>query len=702
MYPFMKVLMVAPTKPLCQQHYETILKEVNGISEDDVLLLTGSLRKNIRSEKWEKAHIIVATPQTVESMINSGMNLSDICLLIIDEAHRSVGNYSYVHIVEHYSEFAKKPLILGLTASPGGDLEKIRDIIENLKINAVEIRSYNDEDVKPYIHQIELEWIGVDLPQEYKKLQEKILGFIKDKIKELKEKGVKISSRPSKRELLELQQVIRRDLSKGFSYGSAYIASLLAVIIKMSYALELLESQGLKPFYNYLKKLLDEGTRKESKAAASIVKSVSFKEVLYKAGILINSNSVHPKIDVMLKTIKETLKKNKHCKIIIFTQYRDTAQLILESIEKENINGKIFVGQQKKKGTGLSQKEQKRVIEDFRNNLFNVLVSTSIGEEGLDIPEVDLVLFYEPIPSIIRHIQRRGRTGRHKEGRVIILYTKKSIDEAYRWTVYHKYKEMFRSIHKLANEMKIKNKEEEKNTKGLLDFIEDIPEINKKEGSLMESVPSENIDIIIDYREKNSSVVKNLLKKNLRIKFENLPVGDFVIGPVVIELKTIPDFVASIIDNRLIDQLSRLIKEEKPILLIQGEEDLYSVRKVKESSINGMLSSIAIDYGIPILWTKNPTETASLLEAIVNRFKNRPTNYNLHPRKPIKTKELQEYVVSSLPGIGSMLAKRLLKRFKTIKGILEADIKELQEIEGIGKLKAVKIKEVLESEWKEE
>jgi len=562
MYPFMKVLMVAPTKPLCQQHYETILKEVNGISEDDVLLLTGSLRKNIRSEKWEKAHIIVATPQTVESMINSGMNLSDICLLIIDEAHRSVGNYSYVHIVEHYSEFAKKPLILGLTASPGGDLEKIRDIIENLKINAVEIRSYNDEDVKPYIHQIELEWIGVDLPQEYKKLQEKILGFIKDKIKELKEKGVKISSRPSKRELLELQQVIRRDLSKGFSYGSAYIASLLAVIIKMSYALELLESQGLKPFYNYLKKLLDEGTRKESKAAASIVKSVSFKEVLYKAGILINSNSVHPKIDVMLKTIKETLK--------------------------------------------------------------------------------------------------------------------------------------------LANEMKIKNKEEEKNTKGLLDFIEDIPEINKKEGSLMESVPSENIDIIIDYREKNSSVVKNLLKKNLRIKFENLPVGDFVIGPVVIELKTIPDFVASIIDNRLIDQLSRLIKEEKPILLIQGEEDLYSVRKVKESSINGMLSSIAIDYGIPILWTKNPTETASLLEAIVNRFKNRPTNYNLHPRKPIKTKELQEYVVSSLPGIGSMLAKRLLKRFKTIKGILEADIKELQEIEGIGKLKAVKIKEVLESEWKEE
>jgi len=116
--------------------------------------------------------------------------------------------------------------------------------------------------------------------------------------------------------------------------------------------------------------------------------------------------------------------------MIIFTQFRETATTISKKLnELVNINAKIFVGQAKKAGTGLNQKEQKKIIEEFSAGEINCLVSTSIGEEGLDIPEVNTVIFYEPIPSAIRSIQRTGRTARLMEGKLIILITKGTRDE---------------------------------------------------------------------------------------------------------------------------------------------------------------------------------------------------------------------------------------------------------------------------------
>ncbi len=678
-YPSMKVLMISPTRPLCQQHYNTIKKHID-IDEDKIKLFTGNLRQEKRKKEWEEAKIIVATPQTIEaSLLGGDISLRDVSLLVIDEAHRAIGNYSYVGIAKNYMKNSKRPRILALTASPGSDMEKVREVVKNLYIEEIEVRTTNDPDVKPYVKEVEIEWIGVDLSKEMKELQEIIKKAIKKRIDELKEKNIRISSRPSKKDLLALQATISKKLGEEFSYSGAWMASMIAEVIKLNYALELLESQGVIPLYKYLRKIILESEHRKSKASSNIAESSEFKELLIKTEELMRKEEKHPKIEKLIEEVRRI-----NGRIIIFTQYRDTAVMIQKELEKNNISSKIFVGQQKKGFTGLSQKEQKKIIEEFTNNEFKCLISTSIGEEGLDIPEVELVLFYEPIPSIIRYIQRKGRTGRHKEGRVVILYSKKTIDEAYRWTLYHKKREMFRAIKRLNTELK------KEATLTLKDFLRE----EKKERE-------KPIEIIIDYREKSNAVVKHLLKENISIKFANLSVGDFMIGPVVIEFKTVIDFVASIIDKRLLDQVKRLSKTEKPLIIIQGEEDIYSVRNIHKNAINGMISSIVVDYDIPLLWFKNPKETASFLYSLAKRFQGEKRDINLHVKKPSTLKEQQEYLIASIPGIGSMLAKNLLKRFKTIKAIANADIKEIEQVEGIGKKKAETIKAILEKEWEE-
>ncbi|NIP66962.1 hypothetical protein GWN63_05585, partial [Candidatus Bathyarchaeota archaeon] len=141
----------------------------------------------------------------------------------------------------------------------------------------------------------------------------------------------------------------------------------------------------------------------------------------------------HPKIAVLKSEIRRHLKNNPSTRILVFTQYRDTATHLVQELKSlHHVEAERFVGQASKEDDpGLSQEEQAQILQDFREGNLNVLVATSIAEEGLDIPAVDLVLFYEPIPSGIRHIQRKGRTGRKNIGRTVILAAKETADIAY-------------------------------------------------------------------------------------------------------------------------------------------------------------------------------------------------------------------------------------------------------------------------------
>jgi len=449
------------------------------------------------------------------------------------------------------------------------------------------------------------------------------------------------------------------------------------------YYLELLETQGIFSLFNYMDKLQKESLNTKVKAVKNIVKDLNFRSALIKVNKLYEEKVEHPKLIELQKIVEKEFKENKETKIIVFNQYRDNALDIVNKLNSiNNVNARLFVGQLKKGETGLSQKEQKKTIEEFRDGLFNVLVATSIGEQGLDIPQVKTVIFYEPISSAIRHIQRRGRTGRHEKGKVIILMTKKTRDEGYRWSAHHKEKRMYRNLENLKSKIKFN---QEKNEPKLNNFIKE-----------------KNIKIFADYREKGSGIIKELADLEINLKLEKLSNADYLLSSRVgVELKTVEDFVGSLIDGRLLEQIKNLKNNfERPLVIVEGTQDIYSVRNVHPNAIRGMLAMIAVSYGIPILFTRNFKETASLLQIIAKREQDETGSFNIHgSKKPMSIRELQEFIVSALPGVGIVLARPLLKEFKSIKNIANADKKDLEKIEKIGPKKAKQINDIVNREY---
>jgi Fanconi anemia group M protein len=687
-FPNSKILFLTVTKPLAEQIYNEI-RECIELDEDKIVLFTGSVAPKKREELWEKSIVIVSTPQCIENdIINNRLSLENVSLLIADEAHNAVKDYSYTWVAKQYHKKSRFPRIIGLTASPGSDLEKIQEVCKNLYIEEIEIRTDKDPDVKPYVHEIEINWVKVDLPKVFLEARKYLQDFLNNRLEKLKKWGILRRTNlkyVNKTELLSLQAQLRGRASSGEKDFVLWTAiSVLAEIMKVSYGLELLETQGIIPLYKYMQKMQHDAVNTKVKAVKNVVKDLNFRSAFVKVSKLYEEEVEHPKLIELQKIIDKEIKTNADKKIIVFNQYRDNAVDVVNKLNKiNNINSKLFVGQLKKGETGLTQKEQKAVLDDFRAGKFNVLVATSIGEQGLDIPQVDTVIFYEPIPSAIRQIQRRGRTGRHGEGNVIILMTKDTMDEGFRWSAHHKEKRMYRNLESLKKKLTL--------------FL------NTEEKKISSYVKENKIKIFADFREKGSGVIKELIEKDVELKLDALPNADYILSSRVgVEFKTVEDFVQSIIDGRLLQQIKSLKNDfERPLLVIEGIEDIYSVRNVHANAIRGMLAAISVGYGVPILYTKNFRDTASLLNIIAKREQEETgKDFSLHPqKKALSIKEQQEYIVSSLPGVGSALAKPLLKHFKSVKNIINAEQKELEKVEKIGKKKAEKIRDILDMEY---
>ena len=689
-FPKSKILFLTVTRPLADQIYNEI-KECTDLEENKIVLFTGFVKPEKRAELWKNATITISTPQCIQNDLISGrINLEDTSLLIADEAHNAVKDYAYTWVAQQYHKKAKYPRIIGLTASPGSDLEKIKEVCKNLYIEDIEVRTDQDPDVKPYIQEIKIEWKKVEIPSIFKEIQKFLSDFLQERIQKLKKWGVlhRTDLRyVSKKDLLQLQAQLRGKIASGEKDFVMWNSiSLLAEIMKVYHALELLETQGIPTLFKYLKNLQTESTTTKVKAVKNIVKDLNFRSALIKTQHLWNEKIEHPKL-VELQHIIEKEIKAKDIKIIVFNHYRDNALDIKDKLNRiDNVKAEIFVGQTKKGETGYTQKEQKAVLDKFRVGKFNTLVATSIGEQGLDIPQVNLVIFYEPIPSAIRFIQRRGRTGRLEKGRVIILVSKDTRDEAYSWSAHHKQKRMYRNLYSLKNKLFGSLKQ-------------------KKEVSLEKFVPEEEkLKIFVDYREKGSRVIKELVDLGFNIKLNKLENADYVLSSRVgVEIKTVEDFVESIIDGRLLQQIKNLKNNfERPVVIIEGQEDIYSIRNVHPNSIRGMLATIAVSYGIPILHTKDFKETASLFNIIAKREQEETSkDFTLHGEKrAMSLKEWQEYVISALPGVGAILSKPLLKKFKTVKKIINAKPERLERVEKIGPKKAQRIREVIDGEWK--
>jgi ERCC4-related helicase len=441
-YKHTRILIMAPTRPLVLQHllsFSSFLK----VLDDQKILVTGKISPSTRKMTWDNKSIklIFATPEVIRNDLNeSRLNLKDFGLIVFDEAHRAIKEYAYTLISKKYIEQSTNPLIVAMTASPSSDKNRIQQICNNLYIEHIEYRNEEDTDVKPYVNPIELKWEFVELSEKYRQIILLFKSMLQEKLRWLIFRGLIKKNNIEyvfKRDLLELAEILQRNLKFTLNEekGPLYLALLnQSAALSLMYCIELIESQGPFSLKTFIKRM----ESSEGKAHSLILKDSRMKDIFK----LLENVTEHPKLLYILNLCKKEkldtsanknhnvlLNDSRSTQILIFSHYRDTATHIVDELNKMGIKSFRFVGQSTRNNDiGMNQNEQSVILNSFRKKEFNVLVATSIAEEGLDIPEVKLVIFYEPVASEIRHIQRKGRTGRKSSGNVIILAAKDTVD----------------------------------------------------------------------------------------------------------------------------------------------------------------------------------------------------------------------------------------------------------------------------------
>lgn len=704
-FPDSKVIFLAPTKPLVNQHYKSFL-DLTRIPTENLNTLTGTISPEKRKEIWDDLTVAFMTPQVLQNDIISNLySIKDVSLIIFDECHRAVGDYAYCFIAKKYVDESTNPQILGLTASPGSTEEKINEIKENLFINHIEIRTDKDIDVKPYIHKVDNEWIKIKLPAEFLEIKKILEENLRDTYKLLKQQELLGSydiNQVNRKDLLKLDKVINsrisatRDENVKFQLFTA--KKLAANAIRLSHMDELIETQGLNALNEYVKKNIEKIKRNTAnKSLKELFNDIYFKRALKLIDNAKKKGIVHPKLEKLREIIHEQLSNNRDSRILVFCHFRDSVNNIVKFFEDDPvIRAHRFVGQQSKASDkGLTQKEQIKLLDEFKEGIYNTLIGTSVAEEGLDIAECDLVIFYDVVPSAIRSIQRRGRTGRKREGKVYILMAEHTRDEGYYWAEKAKEKSMNKSL-KRIKEGASKDKKEQAS---LLNFIKKEPE-NK----IKWDENTENLEIICDHRETASPVVRRLSLMGINLKLEQLTVGDYIVSERAgIERKSAQDFNDSLKDGRLFNELFNLRNNfDRPILILEGDPFINS--SIEENAIYGAISSIILNLGVILYKTKDPDETAKFLYQLAKKEHSiSKGEYKLRfDKKPIEYSRLLEYVVAGIPGVNSHRAKSLLSELKSLQELFNAEIGDLLKVENIGKKIAQEIYKISRYKYKDD
>lgn len=697
-----KILVLAPSKPLAIQH-ESTFKEFLTVPCSSI---TGAVKTDERVKRWEESQIICATPQTVESDLLKGRySLKDVSLVVFDECHHGVGSYSYVYLASRYVKESKFNLILGLTASPGSDKEKIKEVCDNLYVQNIVVKTEEDYDVRPYFNPVAIDWVRIKMSSELEKIKKHVDKALKVRLKGLKNMGIIRTVSVNKTDILRargrVQSAIARTVNPKKECFQAI--SILSAVINIQHSQELIETQGVVTFNKYVARL----RKKKTKAAKSLIQDPNFGKAIYLAREAEKHGLEHPKLKKVTDIIKKELGQNgqtklqseryvkdadqKSSKIMVFTQYRDSLEMIHQKLEKEGIKSAKFFGQASRDGEkGLTQKEQKEIIKAFKIGEYDVLLSTSVAEEGIDIPAVDLVILYEPVPSEVRMIQRRGRTGRKRSGRVKVLITNGTRDEGYYWASINKERRMKRQL--------IDPEVLEELNSNAIERME-----NEKRVKVLDPAPKkEELPVVFaDTREGNSKVIRHLSEMEIDVKVQAMAVGDYQVSDeVVIERKTAKDFVDSIVDKRLFKQARSLMEEfKRPLIILEGD-DLYN-GMINPNAIRGSIASIALDFGISIIPTRNAQDTAAMIKRIAIREQSgEKTPIQIRTdKKPVNLWEQQLFIIESLPNIGPVNAKNLLEHFGTVANIINASESQLQEVEGIGKKTAANIRKVVDSKY---
>jgi|SaaInlStandDraft_2_1057019.scaffolds.fasta_scaffold00220_26 Fanconi anemia group M protein len=443
-----RIVLVAPTTGLVAQQAK-MAKEFLKIDSERIVTLTGQDRPIKREEIWKHAKIVMATPHVIRNDARNGrILLSEIDLLIVDEAHHATGSDSMAQLGDMYLEASPKALILAATASPGVKAAKVLEIIQRLGIERLHITKRDDDLVQPYITSMDIEKHNLNLPD---KLLEIIrpLRILEAEEGELLKRGGFLTShgRITTAAIEEAQRRASAAIGKGDARGYD-AAKRIGDLRRLHRLIDLLDTQGLRCAIMYLERARGDKDRKTKRflslpPVANLLRESATKQ------------ECHPKPALVAELVSSGLENGG--KVIIFTEYRDTVNNLMEILEKiPGIKPGRFVGQASKGSQlGMKQKEQIEQLERFKEGEINVLVATSVGEEGLDVPAADSVILYEPVPSAIRAIQRRGRTARQKDGEVHILIAQGTRDEYVQQASLRREELMYRTLDSLQKQSRL-------------------------------------------------------------------------------------------------------------------------------------------------------------------------------------------------------------------------------------------------------
>ena len=451
-----KVLVLAPTRPLVLQHAEAFRAWFDGLR---TARFTGTVKRVVREGAWDSAEAVFATPELVAHDLAAGRySLADVGLIVFDEAHHAVGKYAYVGVAERFrADRSPHARLLGLTASPGGEQARIDEVVGVLGVRRVEARHRDEAGVREFVQPVAVEQRWVDLPPELRSIQEALRtanlaeGRILQKMGYLRKKPL---ASLSVKDLVALRtEVFARPGPMTRKFGPLFHQ---LVLLHLHHGLERLETQGVEPFVQYVERVASKA--KPGRGDKAFVKLPALQGALAEARAILATahSSSHPKVEALVELLREEFgrPRDRPPRILVFAQFRDTIQGIRAALDGQGWGTGRFVGQSTRDADdpGMSQGEQSSVLREFRDGRFPVLVASSVAEEGLDVPDVDLVVFFESVPSEIRAIQRRGRTGRSSLGRVVLLLTRDTRDVGYQKAEQRREAAMGRIVRRLSRE----------------------------------------------------------------------------------------------------------------------------------------------------------------------------------------------------------------------------------------------------------
>ena len=441
-----QIVFVAPTKPLVSQQVKACF-DIAGIPRSDTTMLTGGISPGLRAEEWRSKRVFFMTPQTIVNDLKTGIcDPKKLVLLVVDEAHRATGGYAYVEVVKFLKRFNTSFRVLALTATPGASVESVQEVIDGLGISRVEIRTEESLDIRQYVHARKIDTVLFDDSEEMSMvidLFSRALQPVLDKLNGMNAYWVRDPMMLSPFGCNQARQRwMASDAGRKADFGiKGMVNTIFSLLASLSHGSELLKFHGIGPFYRKVLAFRNDihaSGKKGGKYAKQINESEPFQTMISRVQMWINNSDFigHPKLEYLQSLVmnhfldageRRGASDPSSTKVMVFAHYRDSAEEISRVLQRNDpmVRPHVFVGQANSKGSeGMDQKKQLDIIQKFKTGIYNTLVATSIGEEGLDIGEIDLIICYDASASPIRMLQRMGRTGRKRAGSIVVTLMK--------------------------------------------------------------------------------------------------------------------------------------------------------------------------------------------------------------------------------------------------------------------------------------